>query len=295
MDPWKLINLTYARSTGLVTKVQSRAQEKKKSISTEDVSQSPVNSNDSPKQIVQQCDDTSVSDITDNTLNSNDIHEKSNTSSHEVFASDNSDIYQDSVIPISPAETILMSLNEKEKNEFLDKKHRETISKETIQKIKEKKLRDQETIITSQNTVPIISREQGFIQEISPSIQDYNFIFSNHVTEISLTQNSNQVSKNHVSDITILSVSSKTLLNLAILYRKACDAEKQAIKANQDEILCWYHYVIEFDNQVKDIMKNEQVEYTDEQDNSSDDQDLDLREASVNASTGTENFLLHRQ
>ncbi|CAG8654098.1 15503_t:CDS:2, partial [Dentiscutata heterogama] len=69
-----------------------------KGISTEDVSQSPVNSNDTPKQIVQQCDDTPVSDITDNTLNSNDTHEKSNTS--------NSDIYQDSVIPIYPTETI---------------------------------------------------------------------------------------------------------------------------------------------------------------------------------------------
>ncbi|CAG8744590.1 9353_t:CDS:1, partial [Ambispora leptoticha] len=73
----------------------------------------------------------------------------------------------DSVIPISPAETILISLDEKEENEFLDKKHRKTFSKETTQNIKEKKLRDQEKIITSQNTVPIISREQGFIQEIS--------------------------------------------------------------------------------------------------------------------------------
>ncbi|CAG8784924.1 3402_t:CDS:1, partial [Acaulospora morrowiae] len=69
------------------------------------VSQSPVNSNDTPKQIVQQCDesetrsyatDTPVSDITDNTLNSNDTYKKSNTSSHEVSASGNSNIYQDS-------------------------------------------------------------------------------------------------------------------------------------------------------------------------------------------------------
>ncbi|CAG8532455.1 10872_t:CDS:2 [Paraglomus occultum] len=166
-------------------------------------------------------------------------------------------IYQDSVIPISPTKTILISLDEKEENEFPDKKHRETVSKETIQKIKEKKLRDQETIITSQNTVPIISREQGFIQEISAGQR-----------------------------------------------KSSCDAEKQAIKANQDEILCWYHYVIEFDNnnQVKDIMKMSRliqtildhftkkpdIEYTDEQDNSSDDQDLELPEASINASTGTE-------
>ncbi|KAF0515320.1 hypothetical protein F8M41_017334 [Gigaspora margarita] len=105
-------------------------------------------------------------------------------------------------------------------------------------------------------------KEQGLIQEISTgNSQDDAFLSTqDHVTEILLTQNSNQVSENHVSDITILSVSrSKTLLNLATLYRKACDTEKQAIKANQDEILCWYYYVIEFDNQVKNIMKNEQV------------------------------------
>ena len=35
--------------------------------------------------------------------------------------------------------------------------------------------------------------------------------------------------------------------------------EKQVIKANQDEILCWYHYVLEFDNQVRNIMKNERI------------------------------------
>ncbi|CAG8779088.1 9783_t:CDS:2 [Gigaspora margarita] len=70
-------------------------------------------------------------------------------------------------------------------------------------------------IIYKENVVSTISyeqkKEQGLIQEISagnsqddvfPSIQD-------HVTEILLTQNSNQVSKNHVSDITILSVSRK--------------------------------------------------------------------------------------
>ncbi|RIB15580.1 hypothetical protein C2G38_1571125 [Gigaspora rosea] len=73
---------------------------------------------------VQQCDDTPVSDITDNTLNSNDTHEKSNTS--------NSDIYQDSVIPIYPTETIsfasqsdLRRLDEKEENEFLDSMYKE--------------------------------------------------------------------------------------------------------------------------------------------------------------------------
>jgi len=109
---------------------------------------------------------------------------------------------------------------------------------------REKKLQcespSQEAHSISQNTASITfherKNEQGLIREMILSEEE------KHVTEISLTQNSNQVSENHVSDITILSVSiSKTLLDLATLYRKACDAEKQAIKANQDEILCWYH------------------------------------------------------
>ncbi|CAG8788754.1 19057_t:CDS:2, partial [Gigaspora rosea] len=121
-------------------------------------------------------------------------------------------------------------------------------------------------MIHKENVMPTIShkrkKEQGLIQEISAGdSQDDAFLSTqDHVPEILLTQNSNQVSENHVNNITILSVSrSKTLLNLATLYRKACDAEKQAIKANQNEILCWYYYIIEFDNQVKTIIKNEQV------------------------------------
>ncbi|PKY58420.1 hypothetical protein RhiirA4_480324 [Rhizophagus irregularis] len=43
------------------------------------------------------------------------------------------------------------------------------------------------------------------------------------------------------------------------IFMKACNAEKQKIKANQDEILCWYHYIIEFDNQVKSVMKTNQI------------------------------------
>ena len=61
---------------------------------------------------------------------------------------------------------------------------------------------------------------------------------------------------NKKNSITILSVSkSKILLNLASLYQKACDAEDQTKKANQNEILCWYYYIIEFDNQVRNLWK----------------------------------------
>ncbi|CAG8529465.1 3803_t:CDS:1, partial [Ambispora leptoticha] len=61
--------------------------------------------------------------------------------------------FASSVTPTSPAETI--SLKEKEKNEFLDSKHRETVRKEIIENIK--KSRDQELLSTPENTIPKIS------------------------------------------------------------------------------------------------------------------------------------------
>ena len=87
-----------------------------------------------------QCIDTNTNSL-DYETNSNDTskqiilcNEESNTSSHEVTASGNSDIYQDSVT--SPAETIsfdsqsdLRHVEEKVENKFLDSKHRETVRK----------------------------------------------------------------------------------------------------------------------------------------------------------------------
>ncbi|CAG8605953.1 4652_t:CDS:1 [Diversispora eburnea] len=176
--------------------------EQEKSISTKDILHSPVNSNDTPKQIVPQCDepeirdyttDISISDITDNILNSNDTHEQivsyneeSNISSHEVTASGNSNTQQKletSTFPI-PAETIL--LEEKEENEFLDSKYKEQVSKEIMERIREKKLWDQELLSTLETNTPDISHEQSLIQE--------------KCQEISVTKN-HEKSSDEISDM----------------------------------------------------------------------------------------------
>ncbi|CAG8650740.1 11676_t:CDS:2, partial [Acaulospora morrowiae] len=81
----------------------------------------------------------SASGITDNTLNPNDTHEESNTS--------NLDTYQESVSPTSPIHTESKSLEEKEEDEIMDSMYKERTSKEIIQKIKEKRLRDQDLSI----------------------------------------------------------------------------------------------------------------------------------------------------
>ncbi|CAG8622197.1 1180_t:CDS:2, partial [Diversispora eburnea] len=208
------------------------------------------NSNDTPEQTNLRCDNTLVTNIFDNTSNS-DIHQELS-----------------SQYPASPIRTESKSLEDKEVDESLNSTYREKVSNEIIQSIKEKRLREQETIITSQDTVPIITREQGFIQEL----------FS-----VKILRKKNP--------ITILSVlRSKTLLNLVTLYRKACNVEKQI------------QMIIDH------FTKRPDIEYTDDQDNSSDDlpetevsipidQDesktrsstfSELSEALVNTSTGTE-------
>ena len=67
---------------------------KEKSISTEDISHSPVNSNDTHEQIVH--------------------NEESNISSHEVTG--NSDMYQESVTPTPPIPAETISMEEKKEN-----------------------------------------------------------------------------------------------------------------------------------------------------------------------------------
>ncbi|RHZ68648.1 hypothetical protein Glove_294g83 [Diversispora epigaea] len=70
-----------------------------------------------------------------------------------------------------------------------------------------------------------------------------SFASSNHVTEISATarrQNSNTIS----------------LLDLAQLFDKATDAKYYAIKANQEETLCWINYGKEFIIQYNDLHLN---------------------------------------
>ncbi|CAG8776559.1 5618_t:CDS:2, partial [Acaulospora morrowiae] len=105
--------------------------------------------------------DTPISDITDDASNS----------SHSMTA-------------FEPK-----SSEDKEMNNFLDSTYKEKVSKEIIQNIKEKKFRDQEKIIASQDTKSSLSVKgrQGLIQELftsEPSLQESNII-QNHVTEIS--------------------------------------------------------------------------------------------------------------
>jgi hypothetical protein len=106
-----------------------------------------VNSNDTPasdpEQIVSQCDDTPVSDISDDTSNSG------NTPSEHILVQ--SKLPEDN-IDYDIAETL----------DFVETKYKERVSEEIMERIREKKLRDQNLsldISSSKEVVPEISAE----------------------------------------------------------------------------------------------------------------------------------------
>ncbi|RHZ81256.1 hypothetical protein Glove_122g129 [Diversispora epigaea] len=95
---------------------------------------------------------------TQNALSTKDVSQSSVNSSHFVTTSGNSDIYQESVTLTSPIPIETISLEEKEENEFLDSMYKEQVSKEIIQSISEKKLRDQDLSLVSHKKKGTVNR-----------------------------------------------------------------------------------------------------------------------------------------
>ncbi|CAG8694394.1 16988_t:CDS:2, partial [Cetraspora pellucida] len=142
-------------------------------------------------------------------------------------------------ILISNISNNISSDEEKEENEFMNLRYKEQVSKEIMERIVEKKLREQETSSTSEDNTPNISREQDLIQEISTSIKEQaQSIISpeiNHMIKIS--KNNVRPNCNNFR----ITRDSETQ-DIICLYQNACDAEKDAIEANRKEILCWCFY-----------------------------------------------------
>ncbi|CAG8594337.1 72_t:CDS:2 [Diversispora eburnea] len=117
---------------------------------------------------MKNTNDTSTFNISDNTLNSDVAPERIENKNGNTS-------------------------EEKAIDEFLDSKHRETVSKEIIQSIKEKKLRDQEKIITSQGSlsvkaevsaIPVISTSQPkILSEKQNNLKNNRFHIINKVLE----------------------------------------------------------------------------------------------------------------
>ncbi|CAJ0911510.1 3635_t:CDS:2, partial [Entrophospora sp. SA101] len=182
-----------------------------------------TNSDDTSELIDEQCDDTPASDTFDNTSNCDLRHESLTRCS----------------APSNHTES--ESLKDKEMNNIIDfpvERDNEGIRNEIRERNRGEKLQSEAPTGNSpkedtyasniKSSVPSNQKkERGLIQEIS--IKDQN-----NITEIS----SNNIPQNHVPEIDY-STSDKDII---CLYQNACDAEKDAIKANREEILCWCFY-----------------------------------------------------
>ncbi|CAG8570560.1 11515_t:CDS:1, partial [Ambispora gerdemannii] len=120
------------------------------------------NSNDTPEQIVSRYDDTPVSDISDNASNSNE--------SNNVLASDISDdtsnsgntpdLSSEHILAQSKLPEDIINNDTAEILNFVETKYKEHVSEEIMERIREKKLWDQNLssdISSSEEVVPEIS------------------------------------------------------------------------------------------------------------------------------------------
>ncbi|CAG8463946.1 2762_t:CDS:2, partial [Racocetra persica] len=199
------------------------------SISTKDALQSLVNSNDTPNDL--------SSDIIDKTLNSNDTHkqiiscnEKSNTSSYEVTTSSNSDTQQELETSISPTPVKTISLEEKEENKFLDLMYKEQIRTDKL-------------------------RQELFNTSLEMSLQDYSISKNIKPEQIKISETAcpKKIESMDGSAKCIVNLFdiNEISQNLAQLCDTAIGAEDRALKANQEEIICWSLYGRDFEFQVE--------------------------------------------
>src|SRR5436190_17051956 len=114
-------------------------------------------------------------------------------------------------------------LEEKDMDSFLLEAHKKIVSSEIKRRNKEKKNE---------------KNGQRLIQEISSSVPK-----ENHVTKVSETARSR---KSDNSDVLVSLFHGTSMIeisqHLAQLCDKALIAEEHRLEANQEEILCWYHY-----------------------------------------------------
>ncbi|RIA87593.1 hypothetical protein C1645_854263 [Glomus cerebriforme] len=167
-----------------------------------------------------------------------------------VSQPDTSDPVKDQPINGIPSNnTNIKSMEERKMDTFLGEVYKKRVSNEIRQRNRKKKLLCESAIQDSSSVMKDKKSQSHKNREVENIVQDaFDFTATstpekNHVTKIFMTGN-------------LLSVTENTDKKNS----KACDAEKQRIRTNQDEILCWYHYVIEFVNQVKNVMKTNRID-----------------------------------
>ncbi|CAJ0835088.1 2183_t:CDS:2, partial [Entrophospora sp. SA101] len=256
------------------------------------------NSNDTPEQIDVQTEDVSASDISDITSNSSHFvtasgkdtyeqiiprNEESIISSHEVSTSSNSDIQQELETSTSPISAEAISLEEKEENEFLDLRYKEQVSKEIMERIREKRLRDQN--LSSDRGVASLQGNNNLscdIKTVSQGNDQQKTIMNTSLPtedlddsdEIELTKNQNieldlirdlrnsmliitpdpiETPPEDIVDNEKSSSKHSVTASGKITTQSLINLFRKAIRSGHEEILSWICYSDNFENKVIEI------------------------------------------
>ncbi|CAG8803196.1 44291_t:CDS:10, partial [Gigaspora margarita] len=188
----------------------------------------------------------------------------------------------------------IKSVKERETDTFLDEVYKKRVSDEIRREKKHKPSTEDLSAPSGASSVTQNEESRLYKKKVAENIVQDIFGFTmdgsekDHMMKISLTgheENNCQEKIGSQEDLAELS-NSDILQNIYHLYKNACTAENERVKANQAEILCWRSFIIGLDKSVNKIMikeKNPNTELSSNQDSIIDSSD-ELPEIEVSAS-----------
>ncbi|RHZ59355.1 hypothetical protein Glove_364g17 [Diversispora epigaea] len=152
--------------------------------------------------------------------------------------------------------------------EFAERVYKKNISNEIKERIREKKLRDQESHNTSS---PSLISPELLVPPISDGNDSSEVLLRNNSTDKKEVENivedvydftMDESEKNNMTKFLLTArqgnncqENSDILQNIAHLYENACNAENETVKVNQAEILCWNNFIIGYDKSNPDTKR----------------------------------------
>ncbi|CAG8627434.1 3415_t:CDS:2, partial [Diversispora eburnea] len=183
-------------------------------------------------------DDTPASDITDNVSNSDVCLEplsQMKVGSHQYFA--------------LPIHTELKSLKEKEEDEFLNSTYKEQVSREIMERIREKKLWDQNLSLDNSHSVSAsgnLLEQPTLSYDIKTIMQSEKSCDSEPLTKCSRSES---FSYNEKAQSIILSRNGDAITAESIVY-----IFYKAIQSGQKGIFYWHYFAKKYDNKIDELV-----------------------------------------
>ncbi|CAG8608734.1 3227_t:CDS:2, partial [Paraglomus brasilianum] len=253
------------KSKGMITDSPEQLSISEKKIVS--VSTFMENSSVTPEQIDVQTGDVSASDISVDTSNSDDIPTKeisplneSQPDKEEAITPDPITGIEHSSTQVQKTESSTTSLSQNitdddtdETLDFVEMKHKEHVSKEIMERIREKKLRDQNSSLDSTLSEPSYENQNLESSIISQSISNSSELSSDNNSSCDSESKSPTNIPEFSIEVTLTGSSEVTAENIADLFNIA-------MKTRQKEILCWYYYYKAYENRVRNIKTMDKID-----------------------------------